>query len=229
MVIPVIKQLASRDQWMDFCRRETAYCFVEQPQVLVDLQSTFLKITLLPDHQQLQDAVKYSLGSRTSIEPVWQLIKGCHWDLSALIRGLQELDFSSNVRDNSLLKAHTDLSVRKYFSRERCLVAPESLGLLEPLMAAPDVWSSFQLNRLINNGQFRDLRSEQKLLSDGRSYGGVDAPEMEQIRMLLLNPQEQLIGQQIDTRLHVYRNQQPFISLIPEFRWPQPRLKKKPA
>ena len=226
MVIPVLNKLSTREQWLDFCRREAPYCFVEAPECLIDFQSTFLKITLLPNHSLVHDAVKYSLGSRSSMEPVWRLIKSCNWNIQHIIQGLEEMDFSSNVRDNSLLKAHTDLSVRKYFSRERCLVSPGSLGLLEPLMAVPDIWSAYHLAQMITHGQYKDLRNEKKLLQGASPYAGLEAPDSSEIILILLDPVEQCIGQKIDGRLHIFRGKQPFISLIPELNWPKPRLKK---
>ena len=102
MIIRVLPQLNCRQHWIDFCRRETPYCFVDQPECLVDFQGTHLQITLLAQNTQGKDAIKYSLGSRRSVEPAWQLIRACNWDLTALVNGLEQMDFSSNVRDNSL-------------------------------------------------------------------------------------------------------------------------------
>ncbi|MCP4594943.1 hypothetical protein [Neptuniibacter sp.] len=227
MIIPVLPTLNTRDQWMEFCRREAPYCFVEQPECLLDFQSTFLKITLLPKGTLIHDSIKYSLGSRISMEPVWRLIKACNWDLHAIIQGMEQMDFGSNVRDNSLLKVHTDLTVRKYFSREKHIVAPHSIGLLKPLSAQPDVWDSHALSCLISNQQFKDLRNEQKALSHGKVFGGSPPPSLPEIQMILLDPVEQCIGQPHKGRLHIFRGKQPFISLIPELKWPEPRLKKK--
>ena len=166
---------------MAFCRRETAYCFIESPECLLDFQSTFLKITLLPKDTLIQDSVKYSLGSRSSMEPVWRLIKACNWDLKAIIEGIQKMDFSSNVRDNSLLKVHTDLSARKFFSRERCVVAPQSIGILEPLDAIPELWDKHTLHRMISNGQYKALQNEMKALPGTKNTGGITAPSKDEI------------------------------------------------
>ncbi|WP_415900600.1 hypothetical protein [Neptuniibacter sp. QD48_11] len=225
MIIPVLQQLNSRDQWMAFCRRELPYCFIESPECLVDFQTTFLKITLLPKATLIHDAVKYSLGSRTSMEPVWRLIKGCNWDLNAILSGLEQMAFDSNVRDNSLLKVHTDLSVRKYFSRERCLVSPNTLGLLEPLMAQPDIWDAQSLAKLISHQQFSSLQNEVKALPGSKQNAGAPPPSISTIMMILLDPVEQCIGQIHKGRLHIFRGKQPFISLIPKLAWPKPRLK----
>ncbi|WP_415895842.1 hypothetical protein ACMXYQ_05415 [Neptuniibacter sp. PT34_22] len=225
MIIPVLQQLNSRDQWMAFCRRELPYCFIESPECLVDFQTTFLKITLLPKNTLIHDAVKYSLGSRTSMEPVWRLIKGCNWDLNAILTGLEQMAFDSNVRDNSLLKVHTDLSVRKYFSRERCLVSPNTLGLLEPLMAQPDIWDAQSLAKLISHQQFSSLQNEVKALPGSKQNAGAPPPSISTIMMILLDPVEQCIGQVHKGRLHIFRGKQPFISFIPKLAWPKPRLK----
>lgn len=225
MIIPVLNELSQRCQWLDFCRREAPYCFVENPECLIDFQSTFLKITLLPKDTLIQDAIKYSLGSRRSMEPVWRLIKGCNWDLRTIINGLEEMDFSSNARDNSILKVHTDLSVRKYFSRERCIAPPSRIGLLPPLMAQPDIWGPQQLASLITHQQFSDLRNEQQLLP-GKRQSLLEAPETSEITLVLLDPIEKCIGQMHADRLHIYRGQQPFISLKPQLAWPEARLKR---
>lgn len=225
MIIPVLQQLNSRDQWMAFCRRELPYCFIETPECLVDFQTTFLKITVLPKETLIHDAVKYSLGSRNSMEPVWRLIKGCNWDLGAILAGLEQMEFGSNVRDNSLLKVHTDLSVRKYFSRERGLVSPASLGLLPPLLSAPDIWHAQAVAQMISHQQFSDLRNEVKALPGKQSIAGAPPPSLSSIMMILLDPIEQCIGQMHKERLHIFRGKQPFISLIPKLSKPKPRLK----
>ncbi|WP_067864172.1 hypothetical protein [Neptuniibacter marinus] len=221
MIIPVLQQLNTRDEWMAFCRRETPYCFIETPECLLDFQSSFLIITLLSNTTLDHDAIKYSLGSRTSMEPVWRLIKGCNWSLNTIILGLEEMDFSSNVRDNSLLKVHTDLSVRKYFSRERGIIPPTRLGLLEPLMALPDIWDPMTLNQLISNQQFSDLKNEQKPLSN------LSPLAINELKLILLDPAERCVGKMHAGRLHIFRGKRPFISLIPQLHWPSPRLKRK--
>ncbi len=230
MIIPVLEQLNTRDEWMAFCRREAPYCFISSPECLLDFQSTFLKITLLPHNTLVQDAIKYSLGSRTSMEPVWRLIKGCNWNLHTIIDGLEKMDFGSNVRDNSLLKTHTDLSVRKYFSRERCLVAPTNIGILQPLSAQPDIWDPISINRMISHQQFSSLKNEQRLLpSKQQRNSNLEPPSLQEISLILLDPVEQCIGQMHKGRLHIFRGKQPFISLKPLLAWPKPRLKKSTA
>lgn len=228
LIIPVLPQLESREAWLTFCRREVPYAFIKTPECLVDFQSTFLKITLPPEKAAYHDAIKYSLGSRTHMEPVWRLIKGCDWSLKEIIRGLEQMDFSSNVRDNSLLKLHTDLSVRKYFSRERNLITPSDIGLLQPHYSAPEAWSAQSLARLVSHQQFTDLRSEQKLLGNAQNTQPSDLPTTQEILMLLLDPVEQCRGEVIEERLYIYRGKQPFISLVPKLEWPEPRLKAKP-
>lgn len=225
MIIPVLPALNTREQWMAFCRRETPYCFIEQPECLLDFQSTFLKITLLPSDSLIKDSIKYSLGSRSSMEPVWRLIKACNWDLLAIIKGLETMDFGSNVRDNSLLKVHTELTARKFFSRERGMVPPHEIGLLQPLAAIPELWDRHSLQRLISNQQFKALQNEMKALPGSKKIGGIAPPSLDEISLILMDPIEQCIGQLHKGRLHIFRGRQPFVSLIPDLQWPQPRLK----
>lgn len=230
MIIRVLPQLNSRQQWIDFCRRETPYCFVDQPECLVDFQSTHLQITLLSSHSQGKDAIKYSLGSRRSVEPAWKLIRACNWDLSAVVAGLEQMDFSSNVRDNSLLGVHTDLTARKFFSKERSVVAPSKVGLLKPLTLAPKIWHAESLLRLLANGQYKDLRSEQIALpgTQGKAVsGGIPAPSINSLRLMLLDKPWEWIGQPHGDRLHLFRERQPMVSLTPDFTAPAPRLKSK--
>jgi len=229
MIIRVLPQLNCRQHWIDFCRRETPYCFVDQPECLVDFQGTHLQITLLAQNTQGKDAIKYSLGSRRSVEPAWQLIRACNWDLTALVNGLEQMDFSSNVRDNSLLGVHTDLTARKFFSKERSVVAPSSIGLLKPVCNQPEIWDGSHLLRLIANNQFRDLRNEQLALpsSNGKQSGGLPTPSSRSLRMMLMDQPHRWIGQIHQQRLHLFKDRQPCVSLIPDLTPPAPRLKAK--
>ncbi|MCV6589302.1 MAG: hypothetical protein OIF57_09765 [Marinobacterium sp.] len=221
VIIPVLPQLHSRNDWIEFCRRETPYCYVEYPQCLVDLQTTYLQLTLLGNEKQGRQAIKYSLGSRLSVEPVWDLIRSCQWQLGRIIQGLESMDFSSNVRDNSLLKAHTDITVRKFFSKERSLVAPGSLGMLHHLCDEPQLWCGNTLARLLANQQFRQFRS------------GPDAEPGRDANSLLLDIIQQpllWLGQRNDGRLHLLHRTgegapiRNMASLLPDFRPPAPRL-----
>jgi len=224
VIIPVLPSLNTRDQWMSFCRRESAYCFIEEPECLLDFQSTFLKITLLPKSTVEQDSIKYSLGSRNSMEPVWRLIKACNWDLNTIITGIEKMDFSSNVRDNSLLQVHTDLSARKFFSRERYVVSPQSIGVLEPLSIMPEIWERHSLSRMVSNKQYNALQNERKTQPGNKRSTSV--PSHDEICITLLDPTKTCIGQIHKGRLHIFCQKQPFISLIPDLTWPHPRLKK---
>ena len=89
-------------------------------------------------------------------------------------------------------------------------------------MAIPDIWDAMALNQLISNLQFSDLRSELDQTAEAGSE-----PTLSEIKLILLNPLEQCVGQLHDGRLHIFRGKQPFISLIPQLRWPKPRLKQK--
>lgn len=116
MNIAVLSSLESKDNWLSFFRREHPYCLIDNPATLVDFQSTFLQLTCFKPNQE--DAVRYTLGSRSSLEPAWQLIKGCGWSLQCVIQGLESLNFNTNVRDNSAFKIPSELSVRKSFAHE---------------------------------------------------------------------------------------------------------------
>ncbi len=185
------------------------------------MQTTYLQLTLLQAGKQGRDAIKYSLGSRLSVEPVWQLIKSCGWQLERVIGGLESMDFSSNVRDNSLLKAHTDITVRKFFSKERALIAPAMLGSLHPVTDEPAIWDGNTLARLLANQQFRQYRS------------GPDNSRNADANSLLLdiiqNPQRWL-GQRHNGKLHLFNRitetaqLHNHASLLPDFRRPPPRL-----
>lgn len=157
MIIRVLPQLETRDDWVAFCRREVPYSLVDSPACLVDFQTHFLQLTLF----QPSGPLRYTLGSRRSIDPAWQLIKRCEWSLGALLQGLENMDFGSNVRDNELLGVHTDLSARRSFPRGPHLNAPDSSTLLRPLRRFPGKWEHTSLQQLLVNGQFRDWRLEQ--------------------------------------------------------------------
>lgn len=211
MNIRVLPELESRDQWLAFIRREQPYCLVEEPQCLVDFQTSFLQLTLFSaDHR---DAERYTLGSRSAMQPAWALIKGCNWSLKHLTRGLSELDFSSNVRDNELFRGNTDLSVRKRFVHEPRLVPPAATGLLQPLQALPAQWSGESLCQLLANEQWRDWRNEGDTTITPRA--------------LLLELQQNLPLWQVarsGERLFLRREGEPLVSFIPDPVQPAPKL-----
>jgi|GEM_PF-709138 len=221
MIIRVLPHLNTQQSWIDLCRREQAYCFVEQPETLVDMQSTYLQITLLDRKvRNGREAIKYSLGSRTSIEPAWQLIKSCNWQLDVIIAGLEQLDFSSNVRDNSLLRGHSDLTVRKFFAKERELLSPSLIGLTKPLLHEPETWSPDHLIRLLAHRQFRHFRL---------AGASVKTSELDsQINQLILDIDENpdsWMGIQDNQFLYLLQDKEPVASLIPDFTPPAPKLK----
>ncbi|UTW13605.1 hypothetical protein [Marinobacterium rhizophilum] len=223
MLIRVLPALNHRDHWIGLCQRESPYCFIETPECLVDFQTGFLQITLLGSAiRDGREAVKFSLGSRQSLEPAWALIRACNWRLDKLIEGLESLDFRSNVRDNSLLGVHTDLSVRRYFARERHISSPSRLGLLAPLQQNPDLWDSHNLCRLLANDQWQDLRF----------IPASDTPDNENGSTLLLqalDAPEHWLGLWRNGRLYLLHRRQAVASLVPDLRPPQPRLQQPPA
>ncbi|GGO87444.1 hypothetical protein GCM10011348_40650 [Marinobacterium nitratireducens] len=215
MLIRVLPALDCRAHWIDFCRRDSSYCFIESPQALVEFQTSYLQITHLAGaHLDGRQAVKYSLGARYSVEPAWALIRACDWKLTTILAGLEQLDFSGNVRDNSLLGVHTDLTVRKFFAKDRRLGSPSRLGLLEPLDCTPSIWNADALARLLANGQWRDLI--------GESNADVDA---DALLLQLLDGPAAWLGLEHSGRLYLLHRRRPLASLIPDYRMPEPRLK----
>lgn len=165
MIIRIIPNLEGSQQWIDFCRRDVPYCFVEEPDTLVDLQASHLIITLL--NRQVRngkEAVKYSIGSRQSVKPAWEFIKACNFSLSYMVQGLETTRFDGNVRDNSFLRRTPDITVRKFFGKEQAIISPSLLGPLESLTQAPSRWTVQDCCRLLANAQIQDLRTAQSHL-----------------------------------------------------------------
>lgn len=248
MLIRVLPALNHRDHWINLCQRESPYCFVETPETLIDFQSGYLQITLLHGHiRDGREAIKYSLGARHSLAPAWALIKACNWRLDTLIAGLEALDFGSNVRDNSLLGVHTDLSVRRYFARERHISSPSRLGLLTPLQQAPDIWDAQNLCRLLANDQWQDLHStlsrptrpadacHTDTSSTGALCSGTLQPRTPALRgdagsgsasellLRILDQPQHWFGLSRGDRLYLLHRRSAVASLIPDLRPPQPR------
>ena len=159
MKIPILTSLESQRQWLTFSAQETPYAYVSSPLSLVDFQSSFLQVTAID--KNLRDgrrATKYSLGSKKSSEAAWALIESCQWSLKQVLQGLNALDFSSNVRDNSALNVHSDLSVRQFFSKDKCVISPLLLQQLSPLSTAPSAWYLNDVKRLLSCEQYSDLK-----------------------------------------------------------------------
>ncbi|WP_372738097.1 hypothetical protein [Neptunomonas sp.] len=155
MHIPVLNQLETRTEWISFFRRERSYAYITNPLCLVDLQTTYLQITLLKeDMLDGRQATKFSLGSKSSIEPAWKMIKACNWQLSGIIDGLVSLKFNSNARDNAFPGIHRDLTVRKFFAKDKQLLAPTLIGPLSPLTQEPESWSINDVCRLLSHHQY---------------------------------------------------------------------------
>ncbi len=235
MNIRCLPHLNDRDAWVAFCQREVAYCFTESPEALVDFQTSYLLITLLENKTRNgKQAIKYSIGSKSSMEPAWRFIKACDFSLQQMISGLNQVNFNGNVRDNSLLQAHTDLTVRKFFSKERTVISPSQIGLLLPLAAAPAFWDVHSLCCILANQQFSGLRTEQMALpgnsefmveyqeipppdSDNILVDIIDAPDIWQVRP---HPNE-------TRRVLICRNQTPIYSLEVDYQQPPPKLTQR--
>lgn len=201
MIIRILPQLESRDDWLAFCRREQPYCLVDRPRCLVDFQTHFLQLTLF----EVDPEVRFTLGSRLSMEPAWKLIRECNWSLTRLTEGLKSLDFGSNARDNSLMGPGGDLSARRSFPRDPHLHSPACSRLLPPLQQLPAEWDSHSLSCLLANGQFRDWRDEQ--VEAGLSAVG--------ILLDLLNHPQPWSGRSRGDRLLLCYRGQALASLIP--------------
>nr|WP_067298181.1 hypothetical protein [Marinobacterium profundum] len=226
MLIRVLPTLNHRDHWISLCQRESPYCFVETPESLVDFQTGFLQITQLNGAvRDGREAVKFSLGSRLSLEPAWALVKACNWRLDTLIEGLETLDFRSNVRDNSLLGVHTDLSVRRYFARERHISSPSRLGLLKPLLQMPDIWDGHNLSRLLANDQWQDLQPARHSSAVTSNAASIDCNSL---LLQLLDTPEHWLGLSRNGRLYLLHQRNAIASLIPDLQPPQPRLQQPP-
>ena len=216
MKIPLLPALENRQQWLDFCRRTPAVGYIEAPLTLVDFQTTFLQISVLEqDTLDGRAAIKYSLGSKRSIEPAWQLIKDCNWSLAFVLEGLEQMDFASNVRDNSLLKAHSDLSVRKFFSKERQVLAPTQLGNLTPLTSAPANWDGKALIELLSHQQYSQL-----------VFRDNSAPNTaRQLLLTIMADASSWLAKMQGEQLIIYRDKRPYAKLTPKLQPVTPRLK----
>ncbi len=218
MHIPVLNQLETRTEWVSFFRRERSYAYTLSPLCLVDFQTTFLHLTLL-DEVMLdgRQAIKYSLGSKTSMEPAWQLIKACDWQLSAVTKGLSDLDFKSNVRDNSFLGVHSDLSVRKYFAKDKTLIAPTLVRPLAPIIAKPYTWDLHHICCLLSHQQLSDPCFIPAPLKE--------AP-IKSILLRLLDTPAGWSIQEIDNTLLLRYQDKAILSFTPTYTVPAPRLKE---
>ncbi|WP_027852326.1 hypothetical protein [Marinobacterium litorale] len=214
MIIRVLPELENRSQWLAFMRREQPYCLIEQPECLVDFQTHFLQLTLFS--QDHRDPERYTLGSRASMKPAWDLIKGCNWSLRRIIEGLEQLEFDANVRDNALLGVHGDVSVRKRRAREPNLIAPSQSGLLTPLRELPDNWTVASLSKLLANAQYRDWNDECN-------------PPLLSPRTLLIALRDSAEHWQVARdggRLFVLYKGEPLASFTPNLEPPPPRLRE---
>lgn len=217
MIIRIIDSLSSRQQWIDFCRRERPYCFVRQPDTLIDFQTSYLTITLL--NQQVrhgQQATKYSIGSRASIAPAWQFIKACQFDLQQMIDLLQQQQFDGNARDNALAGLRRDTHIRKFFAKERAVVSPAFLGPLQPLATAPAFWELHTVCRLLANQQYEQLRSDSAQdNTEKERVPNAIAPDSQALLLTLIENPDRWRIESRPPRLYIYQGRNHLYSLIP--------------
>ncbi|MFT5722827.1 MAG: hypothetical protein ACI9W6_003163, partial [Motiliproteus sp.] len=163
----------------------------------------------------------YSIGSRHSIAPAWHFIKACDFDLSRMVELLQSQAFDGNARDNSRNNARLglrpDISIRKFFAKQRALVSPSFLGPLEPLSSVPDFWDLHSICRVLASRQFTDLRSDSPDASDLR-------PSAESLLLALVEAPELWQIQRRSARIYIFKDRRHLYSLEPQLEAPQPRL-----
>nr|WP_320134667.1 hypothetical protein [uncultured Amphritea sp.] len=235
MNIRCLPHLNTKQAWLNFCKRETSCCFTEQPEAMVDFQTTYLMITVLERNTRHgKQAIKYSLGSRSSMAPAWKFIQACDFNLEMMIDGLAQINFDGNVRDNSLLKAHTDLTVRKFFSRDRSIISPGNLGRLTPLTEAPSHWELRHLACLLANQQYQDMRTEQLALPGNDQFmvefRGIPTPEVQGMLVEIINQPDIWAVRphpNDSTRLIILRQDTPLCSFEPSFRPPKPKIAQR--
>ena len=209
MIIRVIDSLENRQQWIEFCRREQPYCFVCEPDTLVDFQTSHLQLTLL--NRQVrhgQQAIKYSIGSRHSVAPAWHFIKACDFNLSRMVELLQSQEFDGNARDHALLGMHRDINIRKFFAKERAVISPAFLGPLQPLQQPPGYWDLHSSCRLLANGQFDDLRCDSKVHQPAKL-------DPQALLLALIEQPEQWQVQPRLPRLYIFKDRNHLYSLLP--------------
>ena len=212
MIIRILPSLSNRQQWINFCRRESAYCFVEKPDTLIDFQSNHLIITLL--NQQVRngkDAVKFSIGSRHSIEPAWNFIKAGRFNLDYIVKSLEAVDFQGNARDNSFLRTITDVKIRKFFAKEQAIISPSFLGPLEPMTQLPKFWVLHDCCRLLANQQFQQLRLEVQRLNTEQQLN----PDPSGVLLTLIEKPDQWKVRLRNSRIWLLQGTQPIFSFIP--------------
>lgn len=235
MNIRCLPHLNDRAAWLAFCQREVSYCYTAQPEALVDFQTSYLLITLLEKRTRNgKQAVKFSVGSKTSMQPAWNFIKACDFNLQRMTDGLNQVDFNGNVRDNSLLKAHTDLTVRKFFSKERSVISPSHVGQLTPVLTEPEFWDLHLCCRLLANKQFTDLRTEQSALPDNSEFmvefKDIPTPTTESILIAMIDKPDnwQINRHPNDSqRLIISRDNTPLYSLKAQYQPITPRLTQR--
>lgn len=224
MIIRILDSLGNRQQWIEFCRRERPYCFIRQPDTLIDFQTSYLTITLL--NRQVrhgQQAIKYSIGSRHSIAPAWQFIKACQFDLARMVELLQTQAFDGNARDNALLGLRRDTHIRKFFAKERAVISPAFLGPLEPLTETPEFWDLHSTCRLLANSQYGDLRSDSPDSPD--SPVDTQALDAQALLLALVEAPERWQIESRPPRIYIFKNRQHLYSLAPRL---QPHTQNNP-
>ncbi|MEH6445827.1 MAG: hypothetical protein V7784_18180 [Oceanospirillaceae bacterium] len=159
MKIPILPALESQQQWLSFSAQQIPYAYVNSPLTLVDFQSTFIQITDISKNlRDGRQAQKFSVGARRSSSAAWQLIESSQWSLKRLMAGLNDLEFTSNVRDNSAINAHGELTLRQFYAKDKCVISPLLLQPLTPLKTMPKAWFLQDIKRVLSCEQYSDVK-----------------------------------------------------------------------
>ncbi|MFP8967170.1 hypothetical protein ACKC9G_11375 [Pokkaliibacter sp. CJK22405] len=163
MMIRILPKLEKAEHWQSFIQREQRYCFITEPETLVDLQANHLRITCLDQGiRNGRQAVKYSIGAKNSSRPIQHFIAHCRYSLSYMMYLLGQLDFSKSVLDFQDNESGEIFSIRKYFAREREILSPSLLTELSPLGHWPEKWTLGSLLSLLANRQYHYLHTGQQ-------------------------------------------------------------------
>ena len=219
MMIRILPKLENAEQWHDFIQREQRYCFVNEPETLVDLQSNHLMITLLNKGvRNGRQAIKYSIGAKTSADPIKYFIAHCRFSLSFMLYLLEQLDFSKTVLDYDGLGNGHVLSIRRFFAREREILSPSLLSNLAPLSEWPARWSLGALLSLLANHQYHYLYGS-------KTANQNMAPRLDGLALLLniLDKPSRYRVRTHEEELLINRDGQPFAVLMPKLPGALPR------
>lgn len=227
MIIRILPQLEQAHQWQDFMQREQRYCYVNEPEVLVDMQSNHLMITLLGRKVvNGRQAIKYSIGAKSSPEPTASFIAHCRYSLSYMLYLLEQLDFSQTVLNNPGFAFSRELTIRRFHARDREIFSPSLLSSLEPLPAWPESWSLAALLSVLANKQYHYLFGSRYM------QGTRVAPRLDGLALMLsiMDSPSRYKVKPLEEELFINKDGEPFAVLMPKLPGglPRPQLEAQP-